>query len=542
MQKSVRRNIFIAASYAAVLLLGIIFGQIYVDQNRPVPGSSLVPIGLSDHSYKIQQLIDLVSTVYVDSVDLDSIQHGAIEHILSHLDPYSKYLMPSELRTQTEALEGTFEGIGMEYFNLHDTLMVVGLITDGPADIAGFKVGDKILKIGDVQVSGTRISKEEVESLIRGKRGSEVAILISRQNIEEPYFITVKRDQVNVSSLDVAYMYEPEIGYIKVRRFGLNTAEEFSTALTELKKQGADKLILDLRDNGGGYFHIAIKLASEFFKKQTLIVYTEGAHETRRDYYSEKDGNFTEEKLVVLINEKTASASEILTGAVQDWDRGTVIGRRSYGKGIVQEQFSFSDGSSVNLSIAKYYTPLGRSIQKKYTPNWSSTLNYPHMYQGLWMIDTLYAHGRSFTTMAGKEVFSGGGIYPDVLIPKDTNETSVLYQEIVRSNMIEQFVYERFARESPAYSIENFLQGYDLPEEEYDEFVEYIQERGFEMNHNKKVSLHDIIQTDIEAIVGRYYFGREAYFKVKNREDEFLTKAVEVLKRETVKIIPTENL
>lgn len=529
MQKSVKRNIFVAATYAAVLLLGIIFGQNYVDQNRNVPGNTLVPIGLSDNSYKIQQLIDLVSSAYVDSVDIDSIQSGAINHILSHLDPYSKYLLPSELRAQTEALEGTFEGIGMEYFNLNDTLLVVGLITNGPADLAGFKVGDRILQIDKQQVSGKKIAKEEIEKLIRGKRGTYVDLLISRQGTRNPFIIRVKRDQVNVSSIDVAYMYRPGLAYIKIRRFGLNTAEEFVNALIELKKQGADKIVLDLRDNGGGYFHIAVRLAGEFFNSNTLIVYTEGAHESRRDYFTEKDGAFTEEKLVVLINENTASASEILAGAVQDWDRGIVMGRRSYGKGIVQEQFTFTDGSSVNLSIAKYYTPLGRSIQKKYTPNWSSKFSYSHMYQGLWAMDTLYAHGRSFTTSAGREVFSGGGIYPDIVIPKDTNESSLLYQQIVKSNFIEQFVYERFTRDLPAYSIENFLQGYDLPESEYDRFIEFLATKEIDMTADKKESLHDIIQTDIEAIVGRYYFGREAYFKVKNREDEFLEAALKVL-------------
>lgn len=529
MQKTVRRNIFVAATYAAALLLGIIFGQNYTDQNRNIPGSSLVPIGLSDNSYKVNQLIDLVSSVYVDSLNIDSVQDGAINHILSHLDPYSTYMLPAQLRAQTEALEGTFEGIGMEYFNLNDTLVVVGLITNGPADHAGFKVGDRILEIDHTQVSGKLIAKEEIEKLIRGKRGTMVDLLISRHEVSQPFKVSVKRDQITVSSLDVAYMLKSGTAFIRIRRFGLKTAEEFKGAVEELKKQGAQSFILDLRDNGGGYFHVAVRLANEFFDQQRLIVYTEGVHEAKREYFSEGKGSLTTEKLVILVNENTASASEIVSGAIQDWDRGLIVGRRSYGKGIVQEQFQFSDGSSVNLSIARYYTPLGRSIQKKYTPNWSNMIDYTSMYRGLWAMDTLYAHGRSFTTDAGRQVFSGGGIYPDILIAKDMNASSVLYQEISKSNFIEQFVYERFTRKSPAYSIENFLQGYHLPDSEYSDFLEFLSDKGIDLTEEGRQGLHDLIQTDIEALVARYYFGREAYFKVKNREDEFVERALSLL-------------
>lgn len=529
MQKGTKRNIFVAATYAAVLLLGILLGQNYVNEQGSKPGNTLVPIGLSNNSWKMQQLIDLIAEAYVDSVNIDSVQNGAINHIISHLDPYSSYLIPNEAQRQTEILEGTFEGIGMEYFNLNDSLVIVSLINGAAADKAGFRVGDKLLKIADTAVAGVNVSRERVEKLIRGRRGTALDIHIARdgQELETP--IRVIRDQVTVNSIDVAYIISPGVGYLKVRRFGINTADEFRRAVVELKKQGATKLIMDLRDNGGGYFHIAVKIASEFFNDSRLIVYTKGAHEDRHDYHGDESGEFTEGPLAILINENTASASEIVAGAVQDWDRGVIIGRRSYGKGIVQEQFDFSDGSSVNLSIARYFTPLGRSIQKKYSPNWSNMLDYTSMYSGLWALDTLYAHGKTFETGAGKKVYSGGGILPDIHVAQDSNALSLFYQDLIQYSFIEQFVYSRFTKKLPAYSIENFLQGYHLPDNEYRAFVEFVRSEGFVLSDQKSRQLRQLIESDIEALVGRYYFGREAYFKVKNRDDAFVKRSLEYI-------------
>ncbi len=531
MQKGTKRNLFVAATYAAVLLLGILLGQNYVDEQGNKPGSSLVPIGLSNNSWKIQQLIDLINNSYVDSVSLDSVQNGAINHIISHLDPYSSYLVPNKALQQTEILEGTFEGIGMEYFNLRDSLMVVSLINGGPAEKAGFRVGDKLLRIDEKVVAGVNISQEEIEKLIRGSRGTIVNIHINRDGMDIPTAIKVVRNQVTVRSLDVVYMIEPTVGYIKVRRFGMNTGEEFLSALTALKKQGAKRLILDLRDNGGGYFHVAIKMASTFFKDRRLVVYTEGAHELRQDYFSDEAGAFAEGELAILINENTASASEIVAGSIQDWDRGVIIGRRSYGKGIVQEQFDFSDGSTINLSIARYYTPLGRSIQKKYTPNWSNMVDFNNMYKGLWLLDTLYAHGQAYKTQAGKAVFSGGGILPDIQMPTDSTSFDTPYQDLLRYGFVDQFVYGRFTKKLPAYSIENFLTGYNLPDNEYHAFIDFVRSEGILISEQKKRDLRSVIESDIEALVGRYYFGREAYFKVKNRSDVFVKRALEYFNR-----------
>ena len=529
MQKGTGRNLFVAATYAATLILGLILGQNYVAQQNNNPGVSLVPIGLSDNSYKIQQVLDLLSNSYVDSIDLDSLQNGAINHIISHLDPYSTYLFPNESKKQNEVLEGTFEGIGLDFFNLNDTLLIVGVVRNGPAEKAGLKVGDRIIRIDTTYVSGRNIGQKVVDRLMRGKKGSVVNLYVNRDSSTMNQLFKVKRDQISVSSIDVSYMIEPQIGYIKLRRFGLKTADEFKNSISELKKQGANNLILDLRDNGGGYFHIALKVASEFFSEKKLLVYTQGAHETKKEYFSEGGGSFAGGKLIVLINESSASASEIVAGALQDWDKATIVGRRSYGKGIVQDQFDFLDGSRINLSISRYYTPLGRSIQRKYTANWSNMIDYVSMYRGLWALDTTYASKQIFKTLAGRELFSGGGINPDLQIPIDSNSLSLLYQDILKSNYLEQFVYERFTKQLPAYSIENFLQGYRFPQQEYDTFIDYLRNRGLAINDMEKRKLLKVIQSDIEAIVGRYYFGREAYFKVKNRYDNYIEIALKLL-------------
>jgi len=510
MRKETRKNLLVAATYGAVLFLGILLGQNFTDENYI----------LVNNSGKVQQLIDLIADNYVDSIRTDELQDLAIDEIVAQLDPHSEYLHPNQAIKQHETLEGSFEGIGIEYYVLNDTLMTVGLIPDGPAQRAGMRVGDKLLAIDGDTIAGKPISEKMLEKKIRGRRGTAIEIAIHRNGVDLPLPLKVMRDRVEVSSIDVAYLVDSVTAYIKIRRFGARTAEDFERSLRNLKKQGAQQLILDLRENGGGYFNAATALASYFFDDKRLIVYTEGAHEPRVDYYSSADGLFGDGELAVLIDENSASASEIVAGAIQDLDRGIIVGRPSYGKALIQEQFGFGDGSVLNLTVARYYTPSGRCIQKSYAMR-TDSLMHPAELPVLDNPDTA-----GYTTTSGKLVYGGGGIAPDIIVPPDSNSTSPLYRKIRHANLIESYVYSRLTKSVPTYSVENYLKGYFLPQAEYERFLQYVYDSGIEYNPREAKAAQSMVRSDIEALLGRYYFGSEAFFKVKNRSDEVLAQAL----------------
>lgn len=526
MRKETKKNLLIAATYAAVLFLGLLLGQNFTDENSRTGRSTLLPLSIIDNSNKVQRMIDLIAANYVDSIGIDELQDLAIDEIVAQLDPHSEYLRPNQALKQHETLEGSFEGIGIEYYNLNDTLMTVGLIPGGPAQQAGMRVGDKLLAINGDTIAGKPISEKALEKKIRGRRGTAIEIAIHRNGVDLPLPLKVMRDRVEVSSIDAAYLIDSVTAYIKIRRFGAKTAEDFDRSLRNLKKQGAQRLVLDLRENGGGYFNAATALASQFFDDKRLIVYTEGAHEPRVDYYSSADGLFGDGELAVLIDEYSASASEIVAGAIQDLERGVIVGRRSYGKALVQEQFGFGDGSALNLTVARYYTPLGRCIQKSYT---IASDVPPHVADlpVLGNPDTVV-----YTTTSGKLVYGGGGISPDVIVPADSNRASALYRKIRQANLIETYVYGRLTKSVPTYSVENYLKGYFLPEKEYESFLQYVHDRGMAYSAGEADAAKSMVRTDIEALLGRYYFGSEAFFKVRNRSDKVLAKALVALQGE----------
>ncbi|GGC26446.1 peptidase S41 [Parapedobacter defluvii] len=511
MRKETKRNLFVAATYGVALSLGLLLGQNYTAENTHSGASSLLPLGITDKTGKVQRMIDLIAENYVDSVNIDQLQDLAIGELVEQLDPHSEYLRPNQAQKQHEALEGSFEGIGIEYYNLNDTLITVGLVTGGPAQRAGMRVGDKLIAINGDTIAGIHISEKSIEEKVRGRRGTTIEITINRNGKSLPLPLKVVRDRVDVSSIDAAYILDSATAYIKIRRFGAKTNDDFKNALQNLKKQGAKRLILDLRENGGGYFNAATALASQFFTDKQLIVYTEGAHEPRTDYYSSADGIFGHGGLAVLIDEQSASASEIVAGAIQDLERGVIVGRPSYGKALVQEQFGFGDGSALNLTVARYYTPLGRCIQKSYT---NPRIHRPP-------IDTV-----EFKTLSGKRVYAGGGIAPDVWVSADSGKVSTLYRNIRRANLIEDYVYGRLTKSLPAYSVENYLKGYFLPDREYRDFLEYVQNSGVSYTSKEADQIKPMVRNDIEALLGRYYFGNEAFFKVRNRSDKVVAEAL----------------
>lgn len=425
MKKTTRYHLIIALTYSVTLIGGMFMGYKFLkDQGYSFSRTTHLA---DNNAEKVDEIIHIINRKYVDDINADSLNHLPIDSLLHKLDPHSAYLPPQEANDLAETLGGNFAGVGVEYYILKDTLLVTNVIKDGPAYTAGLKQGDKILKIDTLFVSGRSLPKEQMMGKIKGPKGTPVTLTILRPGNTLPTMLTMVRNRVKVSTIDASYLLNPEIGYIRISKFGADTDKDFVDALKDLKARGMKKLVLDLRDNGGGYLTAATGLANQILEENKLIVYTEGKHEPRTDYVATGGGEFEDGKLAVLINENTASASEILAGAVQDLNRGIIIGRRSFGKGLVQEQFPFGDGSALNLTIARYYTPLGRSIQKSYKKGYSAYQNE---------IGERYNDGELTESRnlpkdtLKKRFFAEGGIQPDIYVKIDTAGYNKLYANL----------------------------------------------------------------------------------------------------------------
>lgn len=517
MEKNTRRNFWIAVTYAVVLFVGILLGQNYVDENRQSSRTALIPLGISDRSDKVRQTLDIIGNNYVDSVNLDSLQQLVLTELVGHLDPYSEYLSPREARARQQKLEGSFDGIGVEYFMLSDTVLAVGLIHDGPAERAGLKVGDRILAINDHTIAGVQATERELEEQMRGKRGSVIALNVLRQGFELPFPLKVTRDKVEISTIDAAYMITPTTAYVKIKAFGGDTIDDFTAAMQRLQKNGVAALILDLRGNRGGYFAGAIELASQFLEADLPIVYTEGKNAERKGYFVHGEGLFRSGDLLILIDENTASSSEIVAAAIQDHGRGLLVGSPSYGKGMVQARFAFGDGAALNLTVARYVTPNGRSIQR------------PAFYD----VSIPEAHGSALIVENQYHKPRAGGIIPDVLMEPDSLKQTDFYQSLHASGLIQEYVYTRLTTGAPSFSIENYLRGYFLLSEEFSEFLDFLHQEGYTIVDEIANTFERLLSAEIEALLGRYYFGNEAYFKVRNRRDPVVTKGLEMMSQPT---------
>ncbi len=532
-----KKNLWVAAGYTAVLVAGLFLGPKLATEDRNSRNGSFLPFGLGDRSGKVEQVIRIINDNYVDSVKIDTVQNMAIQEILKHLDPHSAYLAPAEARQLTEDLDGNFDGIGIEYYILNDTLLVTSVNPGGPAHKAGLKHGDKILAINRQPVSGIRITSKKIVERMRGKKGTPVEILVKRDTTKKNF--NVLRERIVVTSIDAAYLLNEQTGYIKISKFGAQTDEDFLDKLQMLQRQGMKNLVLDLRDNGGGYLSAATGLADEFLKDNDLIVYTQGLHEPRTDYFASSKGSFEEGKLVVLINENTASASEIVAGAVQDLERGTIIGRRSFGKGLVQEQFDFGDGSALNLTIARYYTASGRSIQKSYKKGNDAYYNevgerYKNgeiVSDGKNLADTLYDKKKTFTTKSGKVLYGGGGIMPDIYVPVDTSGYNATYYALSSKGIMNDMVFNHLIKSGPKFtSPEELVKTFKLTEPDIKKIIQLAAVRNVKISEKQIEISRREIEAQIRALFARYYFGDEGYYKALNFGDQAITRSLEVLK------------
>lgn len=525
----------IALTYSVTLIGGMFLGYKFLkDQGYSFTRNAQFA---DNNAEKVDEIINLINRNYVDEIDAGTLNHLEIDSLMHRLDPHSVYLPPIKATEQSDMLEGNFEGIGIEYYILKDTLLVTNVFKDGPAFQAGLKLGDKILKIDSVFVSGKHLAREKMIGRIKGKRGTPVQLLVMRSGTVAPTLLTIKRGRVNVSSIDAAYMLNTDAGYIRISEFGANTDKDFITAVKTLKAAGMKKLVLDLRDNGGGYLTAATGLANQILAENKLIVYTEGKHEPRTDYIATGGGEFEDGKLAVLINENTASASEILAGAVQDLDRGVIIGRRSFGKGLVQEQFPFGDGSAVNLTIARYYTPLGRSIQKSYKKGYIAYQNEIEdrfndgeltTEKPVVQKDTVKKN-LAFITGAGKKVFAGGGIQPDVYIKMDTVGMNKFYGVLLTKKVLFDYVFDILANRYTAAYLEHNLATFSISEADYKDFVKYIQTKNIVVDQKQLAAAKPIVYNDLKALLYKYHLGEAGYYRALNLNDSMVKQAIQSL-------------
>jgi carboxyl-terminal processing protease len=402
---------------------------------------------LNAGTFKIGRTLGLIDAFYVDSVNVDKLAENAIVDMLKSLDPHSVYVPVDEVNAMNEPLNGNFEGVGIQFNLLNDSIMVVAPVTGGPSEKAGIIAGDRIVNIAGENVAGIKITTTGVRDKLMGPKGTQVALLIYRKGTKDLLDFKITRDKIPVNSIDAAYMLDKETGYVKLIRFAATTEQEFADAVAALKKSNMKNLIIDLRNNGGGYMNAAVKIADQFFTEQKLIVYLEGRKTPRQDFKSTVDATLGDARVILLTDEGSASASEILAGAIQDWDRGVIVGRRTFGKGLVQNAFYLTDGSMVRLTIARYYTPAGRSIQSPYNEGYDKYMeNFYKRFTDGEMVSADSVHFpdslKSKTLVTKRTVYSGGGIMPDVFVSADTSNYSDYYRDVVANGILNRFTLE----------------------------------------------------------------------------------------------------
>lgn len=500
---------------------------------------------------KLQMAEFAIANLYVDSVDENKLVEEAIIKMLAQLDPHSTYNDAEEVKKMNEPLQGNFEGIGVQFQMIEDTLLVVQPVSNGPSEKVGILAGDRIIAVNDSAIAGVKMSTEEIMSRLRGAKGSEVKLTIVRRGVNEPLYFTVKRDKIPILSLDASYMIQPQTGYIRINRFGATTPEEFLKALKQLQKKGMKDLILDLQGNGGGYLNAAIDLANEFLQQKDLIVYTEGRAARRSNFYAKGNGNFKDGRLIVLVDEYSASASEIVTGAIQDWDRGVIVGRRTFGKGLVQRPIDLPDGSMIRLTIARYYTPSGRCIQKPYdkTANLDGKLNGEDTLEkyNQELIDR-FNHGELMhadsihfpdslkyqTKKLARTVYGGGGIMPDFFVPIDTTQYSDYHRNLVAKGVVikttMKFIEDHRKELQNKYKkFETFNNKFEISDEVLANMQTLADKEKIKFDEKQYQQSLPLIKTQLKALIARDLWDMNEYFQIMNTTNNSVIQALKVL-------------
>lgn len=520
---------------ALCVVIGIMIGTFYANH---FSGNRLNII--NSGSSRLSNLLHIIDDQYVDSVNIDSLVEKAIPQILAELDPHSVYISAKDVQLATDDLKGSFSGVGIEFIIRDDTIHVQNVIKDGPANRAGLLAGDKIVSINGKPFVGKIVTNEEAMHRLKGPKDSKVLIGVKRFGEKGVKVFTVTRGDISVKSISACYMINDTTGYIRVKSFGERTYAEMLSALQTLNIEGADHLIIDLRDNGGGILEAAVQMANEFLPKNRLIVYTQGRKSPRAEYRSNGKGSYQHIPMVVLINEGTASAAEIFAGAMQDNDRATIVGRRSFGKGLVQQQIQFPDGSMIRLTVARYYTPSGRCIQKPFKPgdnaDYENDLLTRYRHGEFFSQDSIKHVGPAYHTHNGRTVYGGGGITPDIFVPEDTSHVTSYYKEAAMSGLILQYAFNYTDEHRPILSkftemmpLANYLDRQNL----VNDFANYAARYGLRRRNLMIMRSHSLLQNYIDSRIIYNILDEQAWIEYLNLSDETVKAALNVFKNHT---------
>ena len=507
----------------------------------PAIAQMRINMGADSPLRKLQIAEMAVSNLYVDSVDEQKLVEDGIRGMIEKLDPHSSYLTAKEVKAANEPLQGNFEGIGVQFNMVEDTLLVIQPVTNGPSEKVGILAGDRIVKVNDTIIAGVKMSKEEIMRRLRGPKDTKVVVNIVRRDIADTLRFTIIRDKIPVKSVDASYMIRPHVGYIRIGSFGATTHDEFCERMRALKQQGMKSLILDLQENGGGYLQTAVQIAEEFLQPDDLIVYTEGRNARRSDYKAQGGGLFSNGKVIVLVDSYTASAAEIVSGAIQDHDRGMVVGRRTFGKGLVQRPIDLPDGSMIRLTIAHYYTPSGRCIQKPYEKgkqrdyamDMLNRLNSGELMSAdsVHFADSL----KCYTLKEHRVVYGGGGIMPDVFVPLDTTKYTPFHRKLAAKGLVInanlRYVDQQRKQLLRQYkTFDDFRQRYEVPQDVIDGlFAEGEKQDIRPKDDDERQRTLPYLRLQLKALTARDLWGVDEYFAVINEMNDILAKALTLL-------------
>lgn len=521
----------------SVRIRNIVSNEVSKQSFSIIPGhSNNSGFSLGPKSNKISSALQYINNEYVDTIQMNEINEALMPAMVEQLDPHSLYIPASDFHTFSEPLVGNFSGIGVSFNMVDDTVAIINTIPNGPSEMVGVLAGDRIIMVDDSLVAGVEMPSDDIVKMLKGPKNTDVKVSVFRRGESAPIDFLITRDDIPLYSVDVAYKVNEEIGYIKISQFAQTTYREFMSAIEKLKSRGTSKFIIDLRRNGGGIMDASTRIVDQFLEEGQLIVYTEGRSRPRENDYATSSGLLKKDEVVILVDESSASASEILAGAIQDNDRGLIVGRRTFGKGLVQEEMRFSDGSALRLTVARYYTPTGRSIQRSYE---NGTEDYYHdfaeriMHGELEYEDSIkFDDSQRFVTPGGRIVYGGGGIMPDVFVPVDTTGSSDYYNRVRSMGLLYRFAFfytdqNRANMDSfkTAEEIESYLDTRDL----MPQFINYAKDKGVAPVKSDIKTSHDILHKTIKAYVARNLIDNEGFYPIIEEIDRTLNVAIDTL-------------